>query len=72
MENYYNLFFEAVEFYELAETMVDEVRKLEQKGNRSAGKRARAALLEMRDRYQPLRDEILKRMKELPVKPRKK
>jgi hypothetical protein len=58
--------------WEETEQMMREVRKLVQKGNKSAGVRARAILHDLHHKIIPMREAILKHSKSLPVKQRKK
>jgi hypothetical protein len=58
--------------YYMAEELLYEYSELYKKDNRSAGKRARKILLQFGQMYRPMREDILNKMKTIPVKPRKK
>jgi hypothetical protein len=63
---------DAFHIWDLTQELVEEYRELEGKQNRSAGKRARAILLQISEMCIPMRKDILSKMKAIPIKPRKK
>jgi hypothetical protein len=57
----------------MAEEFLHECNELYGKDNRSAGRRARNMLLDFnKNMYQRMRDDMLNKMKSIPVNPRKK